>query len=131
MNYRCPMDGLVPKNMKRISDITREQAVIIAKLAYIAESITSSDEEFHFQYCPYNKGDAAEYIFVKFYAITFGNRVDMIRFWIHPNLNCDIDYYRDNKDGSSSMDRLPLRNQWEIFQKFQEWDIVPTKDKKE
>ena len=118
--------------MKRISDLTEAQGIEIAKLAY-AFRVGLPDEkswirsDIKFKYQPYDHEwyeDAHEFVQLTFDGITFGETVDHIRLWIHPNLNVNMDYYREGGGGSS----LPICEQHAIFEKFREWDIYPSKE---
>jgi len=121
---------------KRLSDITREQAIILAKLAYSdqikipagTEDWIQSDfnnvDDFKFAYHPYDHkdyGDAQEVIRISFRAFTFGNKIDDIRMSIHPNLNCNISF--GYSGGQSS---LGSSNQYYIIEKLNEWGIAPS-----
>jgi hypothetical protein len=140
---QCPADddlitqceSVLNDKPKRLSDITREQGIILAKLAYSNDIKTpcgtknwiQSDfndiDDFKFSYHPYDHrdyGDAQEVIRISFKAFTFGLTIDDIRMSIHPNLNINMSF---NYKGGST---LGSSNQYFIHEKFNEWNIVPS-----
>jgi hypothetical protein len=111
--------------MKTIKDLTKEQAIEIAKLIYPFNETVIGEYDFHYQ--PYDStwlDDAREFVQVKFRGITFGNTVDELMLHININLDCWFYYCRNN--GAHS---LPTRNQHAIQKKFIEWEIEPNYEK--
>lgn len=107
--------------MKRLSDLTEEQAIEIAKLIY--PYFGEMETEYEFQYQQYDPSwfeDARECARVKFKGITFGNKVDKLMMEIDKNLSCWFYYCRE--DGVHD---LPTHNQCAIQRKFIEWGFEP------
>lgn len=114
--------------MNKLKDITRKQAIEIAKLAYgnIPDGIQS---DFEFKYSPgqvmdHTKGiyeDSPEAIHVFFDAFTFGTRIENIRLIIFKDLNCSLNILR-LKDKPLDIITINVSNQYEIQKKLREWD---------
>lgn len=116
--------------MKTLKDITKEQAIEIAKLIYDFDKGIKSD--FTFIYQPYvepckdNWEGEAERVIVEWKGQTFGEAIDDLELTIYPNLNCFFEYIRfSDKLEIRVGDSLPTRNQYKIQQKFIEWNIQP------
>lgn len=114
---------------KKLKDITKEQAIEIAKLIYpFSNELPGTKEtgiksDFEFKYQPYDATwyeDAREFIRVSFKGITFGETVDNLIMEINKNLDCHLYYSR--KDGLHS---IGCTNQYAIQKKFIEWEIEP------
>lgn len=124
--------------IKTIKDLTRDQAIEIAKLLYPFDDI-KSEIETHYQ--PYDASwfdDAREYYFIKFNGFSFGDKIDTYRIWIYPDLDVLVDLFRDNPLNFTEKDKkeiisnkfvllghLPVRNQYKIQEKFRKWKIKP------
>lgn len=110
----------------KIKDLTKEQAIEIAKLIYGYEESYLKNcikSDFEFEYQPYDHTwyeDAREYARVTFMGIVFGNTTEKIMLEINTNLDCYLYYCR--ADGAHS---LGSRNQYKIQNKFKEWNIEP------
>jgi hypothetical protein len=106
----------------KLKDITKTQAIEIAKLVYgFSDWITS--DKFEFKYQPYDETwyeDACELVRINFEAIVFGDKSYPIQVEIGIDLNCYI-YYLDGH-----LKSLPIRNQYLTQKKFQEYGIEPT-----
>ena len=108
----------INENMK-LKDLTKEQAIEIAKLVYGFPDYIKSD--FEVKYQPYDVTmyeDAREVMSIFFDAITFGDNVDKIMIEICPSLNCWAYYCRDMAYS------LPTRNQKLTQEKFKEWNLL-------
>lgn len=109
----------------RFEDLTKEQLIEIAKLAYPFDDWVHSGYDVFYQ--PYDEShysDAVEYHLVSFDGIVMADKVGRIRLFIYPTLDCDLDYYYKDDEGKmivSTMDRLPVRNQREIQFRFTEF----------
>lgn len=110
-----------------IQDLTKEQAIEIAKLIHAQNEIESiSEMEWEFKYQRFSprthensEGDD-ELIHLYFKANIFGNTIDRIRLTIYANLDCHWGYLRNGEYS------LPTNNQCAIQKKFIEWGIEPT-----
>lgn len=108
---------------RKIKDITKEEAITIAKLAYGFEKYIKGKLKFKYQ--PYDESwynDSREYISIEFNACLMADKYTTIIVEILPNLNVLIDYICPLKNKRKS---FPLRNQYQIQKKFKEWGIVP------
>ena len=75
--------------MKTIKDLTKEQAIEIAKLIYPYSDVVEGDYDFHYQ--PHDRTwfeDAREFVRLTFKGITFGDKVDNLMLEINKNLDC-------------------------------------------
>jgi hypothetical protein len=107
--------------MKKLKDLTKEQAIEIVQLIYPFSADVKSDYDFHYQaYNPEWYEDAREYVRVSFKGITFGNTVDNIILEITSILDCWMYYSRE--DG---LHTIPNRNQYKVQSKFIEWGFEP------
>lgn len=107
--------------MKKLKDITKDQAIEIAKLIYPFFDDLKTDYDFHYQ--PYDKvwlEDAREFVRLRFRGFIFGDRVEDLMIEITKTLDCWFYYIRD--DGTH---HLPSRNQCAVQRKFIEWGIEP------
>ena len=85
--------------MKTIKDITKEQAIEIAKLIHKQNEIELTMEmNWDFKYQPLSprnlensEGDD-ELVYLYFKANTFGNTIDKVRLTIYANLDCHWGY---------------------------------------
>lgn len=104
----------------KIKDLTKEQCIEIAKLAYpFPEAIT----DYEFKYQPYDKewySDAREFVRLSFKAPVFGDRVKNLMIEINTNLDTYMFYWNGKVN-----DTLPINNQYKIFQKFIELGVEP------
>jgi hypothetical protein len=110
----------------KLKDITKAQAIEIAKLVYGFPDWITSDK-FEFKYQPYDETwyeDACELVRINFEAIVFGETSYKIQVEILTNLNCVV-YYLDGH-----LKFLPVRNQYLTQKKFQEYGIEPTFEQK-
>lgn len=115
--------------MKVLKDLTREQAIQIAKLIYDFDKGIKSD--FDFTYQPYDEtwlDDAREYIQVKFNGIVFADKVYPLILEINPSLDCDLYYLEDDPKGFKCMKLIGCRNQNQIQKLFIKWGINGTKN---
>lgn len=97
----------------KIKDLTNEQLLEILHLIYPYKD-TISDVKFYYQ--P-TDGDDGNYQMIIFTGMIFENKTDIIRVYIHSNLDCEIDFIRNDEPQG----RLPVRNQKLIQQKFTEF----------
>lgn len=107
--------------MKKLKDLTKEQAIEIAQLIYSFSDEVETDYDFTYQ--PYDwtwYEDAREFVRLKFRGFTFGNTVDNLILDINKNLDCW--FYYSRKDG---LHGLPSRNQCAVQRKFIEWGFEP------
>lgn len=107
--------------MKRLKDITKEQAIEIAKLIYPFSDGVKGEYDFTYQpYDPTWYEDAREFVRLKFRGVTFGDTVDNIILDIEKNFDCWLNYSRP--DG---LHILPTRNQYAIHKQFIDWGFEP------
>jgi len=107
--------------MKKLKDLTKEQAIEIAKLIYPYSD--KFEPEYEFKYQPYDKSwfeDAREFVRLEFKGIAFGDKIDNLMLEINKNLDCWFYYCRE--DGAHD---LPSRNQCAVQRKFIEWGFEP------
>ena len=107
--------------MKKLKDLTKEQAIEIAKLIYSFSDAVETDYDFTYQ--PYDRTwyeDAREFVRLKFRGVTFGDTVDNLILDINKNLDCW--FYYSRKDG---LHGLPSTNQCAVQRKFIEWEFEP------
>ena len=107
--------------MKKLKDLTKEQAIEIAKLIHPFSDEVKTNYKFHYQ--PYDKSwfeDAREFVTLEFKGITFGNTIDNLIIEINKNLDCWFYYIRE-----SGYHTLPSRNQSAVQRKFIEWEFEP------
>lgn len=101
--------------MLKIKDLTRDQAIQIAKLAYgYPELIRSKDEEFVFRYVPYV--DDQHIVTVSFDATLFGGKEAIFNVIICHNLDVTIFTPMDGR-------AYIVENQRQIQMKFIEWEL--------
>ena len=110
-----------------IKDMTKEQAIEIAMMAYGHDDWIRSD--FKFEYVPYDPpsiknsfDDSPESVYVKFEGVSFGDKIDLYRLFIYSNLNITLDIFRTDPIKIIS---VGFSNQFLIFKKLQEWGIEP------
>lgn len=124
---------------KTLKDLTEENIRHIVSLVYPFEDWIKSSMEIRYQ--PYDKTwheDAAEFWFVKFQGITFGDKVDTYRLWLYPSLAIEFDAIRTNVDNMTDEQRkeydrinivflgsFPVRNQYQIYEYLRELNIKP------
>lgn len=124
---------------KTLAELTEENIRHIVKLSYPFDDWIKSSMEIRYQ--PYDESwgsDAAEYWFVKFQGITFGDKVDTYRLWLYPNLAIEFDAIRTNVDNMTDEQRkeydrinivflgsFPVRNQYQIYEYLRELNIKP------
>jgi len=105
-----------------IKDLTKEQTIEIAKLAYSSPELMT---DFSFKYQPYDESmyeDAREEVYLTFNAPVFADKVFKLMLIIIPNFSLYM-YYWNPKTNINEY--LPIRNQYKIFQKFIEWGAEP------
>jgi len=105
-----------------LKDLTKEQTIEIAKLAYSSPELMT---DFKFLYQPYDESmyeDASEEIMLRFDAPVFGDTISKLMLIIIPNFSVFM-YYWNPKTNINEY--LPVRNQYKIFQKFVEWGVEP------
>lgn len=108
---------------RKIKDITEEEAIIIAKLAYGFDKYIKGKLEFKYQ--PHDKDfyeDSREYVRIEFNACLMADTFTTMIVEISPNLNVSIDYICPRKNRRKS---FPLRNQYQIQKNFMKWGIIP------
>lgn len=125
--------------MKRLKDITKEQAIEIAKMIWGFDEFIKSKPTF--TYFNGNYGDytekESEDITVTFDFDTFPEKkIGKMFVCIYPNLDCNIAEFdfipsenpkNENSKGYWSHKRsYPVRNQNAVQKKFIEWGIEPT-----
>lgn len=108
--------------------MTKGHAVKLAKLIYGNPDWIKSDVEFRYQpYVPIDYStdvyeDFPECVFIKFKALTFGDRVDDIRIIIYANLNISVCI---TKKEHPYLDTLTVANQYETFKLLHSWGFIP------
>jgi len=134
-------------HMKTIKDITKEQAIEIAKMIWNFDDAVKSDYEFNYfdgNYGTFTKADDAD-ITVKFdFETEFDKKTNSMKdkrigkmfVHIHPNLDCSIGEFvfieygkhqqNETNNGYWKHDHsYPVRNQNAVQKKFIEWGIEP------
>lgn len=107
--------------------MTREQAIIIAKILYDDESLVRSD--YTFEYQPYDPSwyeDAREYVRLIWEGVTFGETVDTLIMEIDNNFN--VYFFYSRKDG---LHNLGVGNQHKIHRQLIKWNCEPANIPKE
>ena len=113
--------------MKTFETLTEEQILELVKLVFTFDI----EKIVEIKYQPYDKSmyeDAREEWRVIFHYKDPSSRNNIIMFRIAPTLSIDIDSRLDTDDYQKmlkSLCRLPIRNQYKIFEKFREWNIEP------
>lgn len=124
--------------MKYLKDITKEQAIEIAKMIWDFDQFIKSDFEFKYfdgNYGHFTKTDD-EQITITFDFEAFPEkRIGKMFVHIFPNLDCSIAEFEfkpydkpqneTNKGYWQEKHSYPLRNQNAVQKKFIEWDIEP------
>ncbi len=99
-----------------LKNLTEKQANEILYLIYPFHDGIKS--EIKHKYSPLEEEyNEPEYYSMHFDGIIFGDKIDKIRVFIYSNLDCEIDYTRNNLPQG----RLPVRNQKLIQEKFKEF----------
>lgn len=111
-----------------LKNLSKEQAIEIAKLAYRkCEWIQS---EFDFKYIPYEASDVSKQIYedtpemvqVFFNAFTFGEKIEKIRVIIYANLDISLNIIRNNP---FNLITIEISNQYKIVERFINWGVEP------
>lgn len=110
----------------KLKDLTKEQAIEIAILAYRGKGLIRS--EITFNYYPFIPSDTKrgiykdmeEFIAINFDAYTIGEQIESIKIRIYSNLNIDMHIFKCN-GGFPEIIPLSVSNQFLIFKKLQEW----------
>ena len=113
----------------KLKDITREQAIEIAKLAYPFPKYVKSDYEF--QYIPYepisktNYEECPEQIRIRFKGILAADKEVLLDLTIYNWLDIYMSWLEKKTEDQNYYDshRFPLRNQYKIYAKFREWNL--------
>jgi len=108
--------------MKSISELTKEQAIEIAKLAFGHPEWIVSD--FHFKYQPYIEEwyeDAREYVSIRFEAYFAGDKTTYYKVEITPELNVALWYLKRQTGMRDIYSVLHILNQRKIQETFTEY----------
>ena len=112
-----------------LKDLTHEQVKEIALLLYPFPDAIKGEITYHYQ--PYDAtwcSNAMEYYYASFNSAMFGGVKEyLIRIWIYPDLDCEIDYYDNSEEEIKNKlkGRLPVRDQHKIQKLFMEWGLEP------
>jgi hypothetical protein len=116
--------------MKKLKDLTKEQAIEIAKLIYPFPDWIKSD--FNFFYHPYKAPDnwdnegITEEVLVTFKGFTTGEKIEDIHLNIYTNLDCVLGCFElKNSKYWSHKYSLMVRNQHAVQKKFIDWGFEP------
>lgn len=104
-----------------LKDLTREQVIEIAKLAFGQPDWIKSDfETKHQPYIEEWYDDAREYYSIKFEAYFIGDKTAIYRVEISPNLDVHLWYFENGKNGMINKPMV-IVNQRKIQEKFTEF----------
>jgi hypothetical protein len=115
----------------KIKDITKEQAIEIAKLAYPFPEYIKSD--FDFQYIPYepisktNYEECPEHVDIRFKGIIAGTKEAIFCLTLYNWFDLYMSWLEKKTEEQNYYDShyFPLRNQHKIYAKFKEWNLQP------
>ena len=100
-----------------LKDLTKEQAIEIAKLSFYDPNWIKSDFDVNYwPYIPEHYGDAREYVSVAFEAYFIGDKTTKYKVEISPELNVWVWYLQEK-----SLHMIGVHNQRKIQKKFTEF----------
>lgn len=116
-----------------LKELTKEQAIEIAKLAYPFPDYIKSD--FEFQYIPHepvsktNYEECLEQVRVRFKGILAADKEVLLEIAIYNWLDLYMSWLEKKTEKQNYWDShyFPLRNQYAIQAKFREWNLEPVK----